>query len=156
MKQLPQAFKLAAVILYCLPDSLYGLTVLKVILLAKKDTLCYDTIKLGKGDQLMEFYANLHLHSTHSDGVYSPAELVRIAKEEGYKALAITDHGNMFGVVEFYKACKEEGVKPIIGCEVYVASRSRFDKVHGIDSNRHHLVFYFSIVQVHRQRERRD
>ena len=68
----------------------------------------------------MEFYANLHLHSTHSDGVYSPAELVRIAKEEGYKALAISDHDTGSAYPELVKACQEEGMKCIFAVEFSV------------------------------------
>ena len=72
-----------------------------------------------------------------------PAEFVtcpRRVKELGQDAVAITDHGCMYGVVDFYKACKKEGVKPIIGCEVYVAPRTRFDKAHLVDSKPYHLV----------------
>jgi len=68
----------------------------------------------------MEFYANLHLHSTHSDGVYSPAELVRIAKEEGYKALAISDHDTGSAYPELVKACQEEGLECIFAVEFTV------------------------------------
>ena len=56
------------------------------------------------------------------------------------KAIAITDHGVMYGVIDFYKACKKEGIKPIIGCEVYVAPRSRFDKDGAIDKEYNHLI----------------
>jgi len=62
------------------------------------------------------------------------------AKEQGMESLAITDHGVMFGAVEFYKKAKEVGIKPIIGCEVYVAPRSRLDKNHALDSERSHLI----------------
>lgn len=55
-------------------------------------------------------------------------------------SIAITDHGVMFGAIDFYKACKKEGVKPIIGCEVYVAPRSRTDKQPGIDNHYYHLI----------------
>ncbi len=87
-------------------------------------------------------FVHLHLHTEFSllDGACRLGELVAAAKEKGQTALAITDHGNMFGAVDFYKAAKKEGVKPIIGCEVYVAERDLTDKVHGIDSNRYHLV----------------
>ncbi len=61
-------------------------------------------------------------------------------KEIGQTAVAITDHGVMFGVVDFFRAAKKHGIKPIIGCEVYVAPRTRFDKVHKIDTSPHHLV----------------
>ncbi len=68
----------------------------------------------------MEFYANLHLHSTHSDGVYSPAELVRVAKAEGYKALAISDHDTGSAYPELVKACEEEGMDCIFAVEFSV------------------------------------
>ena len=87
-------------------------------------------------------FVHLHVHTEYSllDGACRLDRLCSAAKERGQTALAITDHGNLFGAVDFYRAAKKHGIKPIIGCEVYVASRSRFDKVHGIDSNRHHLV----------------
>ncbi len=87
-------------------------------------------------------FVHLHVHTEYSllDGACRLDRLCFVAKERGQTALAITDHGNLFGAVDFYKTAKKHGIKPIIGCEVYVASRSRFDKVHGIDSNRHHLV----------------
>ena len=87
-------------------------------------------------------FVHLHVHTEYSllDGACRLDRLCSAAKERGQNAIAITDHGNLFGAVDFYKAAKKHGIKPIIGCEVYVAARSRFDKVHGIDSNRHHLV----------------
>lgn len=87
-------------------------------------------------------FVHLHVHTEYSllDGVCRLDRLCAVAKERGQNALAITDHGNLFGAVDFYKAAKKHGIKPIIGCEVYVAARSRFDKVHGVDSDRHHLV----------------
>ncbi len=87
-------------------------------------------------------FVHLHVHTEFSllDGACRLDRLCSVAKERGQNAIAITDHGNLFGAVDFYKTAKKHGIKPIIGCEVYVASRSRFDKVHGVDSNRHHLV----------------
>ena len=87
-------------------------------------------------------FVHLHVHTEYSllDGVCRLNRLCSVAKERGQNAIAITDHGNLFGAVDFYKEAKKVGIKPIIGCEVYVAARSRFDKVHGVDSNRHHLV----------------
>ena len=87
-------------------------------------------------------FVHLHVHTEYSllDGACRLDRLCSAVKERGQTALAITDHGNLFGAVDFYRTAKKHGIKPIIGCEVYVASRSRFDKVHGIDSNRHHLV----------------
>lgn len=89
----------------------------------------------------MEF-VHLHLHSEYSllDGACRIAEIPRRAKECGHTAAAITDHGVMYGVVDFYNACKKEGIKPIIGCEVYLAKRTRFDRDHGEDSGSYHLV----------------
>lgn len=90
----------------------------------------------------MTDFTHLHLHTEYSllDGACRIEELVSYAKNSGHKSLAITDHGVLYGAVAFYKACKSQGIKPIIGCEVYVAPRSRFDKVHGIDSQRYHLI----------------
>ena len=75
-------------------------------------------------------FVHLHLHSEYSllDGACRINEIPERALECGHTAVAITDHGNMFGAVAFYRACKKAGVKPIIGCEVYVAPKSRFEK----------------------------
>ncbi len=80
----------------------------------------------------MTDFVHLHLHSEYSllDGACRVADIPKKAKELGQSAVAITDHGVMYGVVDFYKACKNEGIKPIIGCEVYLAEGSRFDKKH--------------------------
>ena len=87
-------------------------------------------------------FVHLHVHSEYSllDGANRIKQLPKVAKELGMDAIAITDHGVMYGAIEFYKACKEEGIKPIIGCEVYVAPRSRFDKESGIDNKYNHLI----------------
>ncbi len=87
-------------------------------------------------------FVHLHLHTEFSllDGACRISGLVRRVKELGQTAVAITDHGNMYGVIDFYKACKAEGIKPVIGCEVYVAPRTRFDKVRELDSEARHLV----------------
>lgn len=87
-------------------------------------------------------FVHLHLHSEYSllDGACRVSDIPRRAAELGQSAVAITDHGVMYGAVDFYRACKEVGVKPIIGCEVYVAAGSRFDKRHETDSARYHLV----------------
>ena len=87
-------------------------------------------------------FVHLHLHTEYSllDGACRIEPLVKRAKALGQTALAITDHGVMYGAVAFYKACKAEGVKPIIGCEVYVAPRTLHDKEHGIDNNYSHLI----------------
>lgn len=86
-------------------------------------------------------FAHLHLHTEYSllDGACRIKDLVKRLKELNQNYCAITDHGNMFGVIEFYKACKRENITPIIGCEVYVANRSRFDKVNRIDVRPYHL-----------------
>lgn len=90
----------------------------------------------------MAEFTHLHLHTEYSllDGACRIEELASCAKSLGFKSLAITDHGVLYGAVAFYKACKAQGIKPIIGCEVYVAPRSRFDKVHNVDSQRYHLI----------------
>ncbi len=87
-------------------------------------------------------FCHLHLHSEYSllDGACRIAEIPRLAREMGQSAVAITDHGAMYGVIDFYSACKAEGVKPIIGCEVYVAPSSRFDKRDGRSASPYHLV----------------
>lgn len=87
-------------------------------------------------------FVHLHLHSEYSllDGACRISEIPKRAKAEGHTAVAITDHGVMYGAVEFYKACVAEGIKPIIGCEVYVAPRTRFDKTYNEDSESGHLV----------------
>ena len=87
-------------------------------------------------------FVHLHLHSEYSllDGACRISDIPKVAKAAGHSACAITDHGVMYGVVDFYKACKKEGIKPIIGCEVYVAPGSRMSKNHGIDSDNAHLV----------------
>ena len=90
----------------------------------------------------MEF-THLHVHTEYSllDGSSKIKEITSRAKELGMKSLAITDHGVMYGVIDFYKAAKEVGIKPILGCEVYVAPGSRFDKQPGESESRYyHLV----------------
>ena len=87
-------------------------------------------------------FVHLHVHSEYSllDGACRIGALVKQAKALGQTAVAITDHGVMYGVIDFYKAAKAEGIKPIIGCEVYVAPRTMQDKVHGVDNEGRHLV----------------
>ena len=88
-------------------------------------------------------FTHLHVHTEYSllDGSSKIKELVARAKELGMDSLAITDHGVMYGVINFYKACKDAGIKPILGCEVYVAPGSRFDKEAGTgDDKYYHLV----------------
>ena len=90
----------------------------------------------------MSKFVHLHIHSEFSllDGANRIKDLPVRAKELGMDAIALTDHGVMYGAIDFYKACKKEGVKPIIGCEVYVAPRSRFDKEPNIDNRYNHLI----------------
>ncbi|NMA85581.1 MAG: DNA polymerase III subunit alpha [Epulopiscium sp.] len=87
-------------------------------------------------------FAHLHVHTEYSllDGSSKIKELVKRTKELGMDSIAITDHGGMYGVIDFYKACRAEGIRPIIGCEVYVAPRTRFDKEGATDSQYFHLV----------------
>ena len=87
-------------------------------------------------------FVHLHLHTEYSllDGACRIDRLMEHIKSLGQTAVAITDHGVMFGCVDFYKAAKKAGIKPIIGCEVYVAPRTRFDMVHKIDSSPYHLI----------------
>jgi len=90
----------------------------------------------------MAKFVHLHVHTEYSllDGLCKIPELVKKAKELGMEALAITDHGAMYGAVPFFLACKEEEIKPIIGTEAYIAARSRFDKQAKIDSDQYHLL----------------
>ncbi|MCL2373018.1 MAG: DNA polymerase III subunit alpha [Defluviitaleaceae bacterium] len=90
----------------------------------------------------MQPFAHLHVHSEYSllDASAKISELAARAKEMGMDSLAITDHGVMFGVIDFYKACRGAGVKPILGCEVYVAPQSRLIKERRDEGTYHHLV----------------
>lgn len=96
--------------------------------------------KVSMNDKLN--FTHLHVHTEFSllDGSAKIKELVARCKELGMDSLAITDHGVMYGCIDFYKACKAEGIKPVIGCEVYVASKSRFDKEASDDNFYYHLV----------------
>ena len=89
-------------------------------------------------------FVHLHVHTEYSllDGFCRIDGLARRVRELGQPAVAITDHGVMYGAIDFYRACKKEGVKPIIGCEVYVTAqdRTRFQKVHEFDAESRHLV----------------
>ena len=90
----------------------------------------------------MPDFVHLHVHSEYSllDGANRIKDLPVRAKELGMKAIALTDHGVMFGAVNFFKECKKNDIKPIIGCEVYVAPRSRFSKESNLDSEYSHLI----------------
>lgn len=86
-------------------------------------------------------FIHLHTHSHYSllDGLSKIPDMVKIAKKNGMNALAITDHGNMYGAIELYKEAQKAGIKPIIGVEAYIAERGRKDKEPGIDNKRYHL-----------------
>ncbi|MEK7505799.1 MAG: DNA polymerase III subunit alpha, partial [Patescibacteria group bacterium] len=90
----------------------------------------------------MQPFVHLHTHSHYSllQALPKIDDLVETAKENGMDALALTDNGNLYGAIEFYKACKEEGIKPIIGVDFYVAARSRHDKQPSVDRERYRLV----------------
>ncbi len=90
----------------------------------------------------MSGFCHLHLHSEYSllDGAARISGIADKALSDGQRAVAITDHGCMYGAVEFYDSLKKKGVKPIIGCEVYVAARSRFNKEGKQDSSGHHMI----------------
>jgi len=87
-------------------------------------------------------FVHLHVHSEYSllDGACRIDGMMDRVKELGQSAIALTDHGVMYGCIDFYKAAKAAGIKPIIGCEVYVARRNMSDRVHGIDNDPYHLV----------------
>ena len=87
-------------------------------------------------------FVHLHVHSEYSllDGACRIPDLIARVKDLGQTAVAVTDHGVMYGAVDFYKAAKAAGIKPIIGCEVYVAPRTRLDKVHELDDHPYHLI----------------
>ena len=88
-------------------------------------------------------FTHLHVHTEYSllDGSNKIKEYVKRVKDLGMDSAAITDHGVMYGVIDFYKACKEEGINPVLGCEVYVAPNSRFDKeLTGGEDRYYHLV----------------
>src|SRR3989344_5494838 len=86
-------------------------------------------------------FTHLHVHSHYSllDGLIKIDDLVNKTKELGMDSLALTDHGALYGAVEFYEKAKRAGIKPIIGCEIYVASGSMSDKTSAQDNKRYHL-----------------
>jgi len=94
-------------------------------------------------------FTHLHVHSHYSllDGLGKIDELVRRAQELGMDALALTDHGNLYGAIEFYQKCRKAGIKPIIGCEMYVAAGDMRSKNPGIDDKRYHLTVLAATTQ---------
>ncbi len=86
-------------------------------------------------------FVHLHVHSEYSllDGANRIRDLVQACVDDGQRALALTDHGNLFGSIELYKSCKAAGIKPIIGCEIYVAKKSRLEPHNRSDNGYHHL-----------------
>lgn len=94
----------------------------------------------GMSDKNIRF-VHLHTHTHYSllDGLSKVDDLVKLAEKDGMPAMAITDHGAMYGVIDFYQACQKAGIKPIIGVEAYIANRTRYDKEPGIDNKRFHL-----------------
>ena len=100
---------------------------------------CYDKFSLSQ--ETPQLFLHLHTHTEYSllDGSNKIKEYVSRVKELGMNSAAITDHGNMYGVVEFYKTAKAADINPVIGCEIYVAPNSRFDREtsHGEDRYYH-------------------
>lgn len=96
---------------------------------------------MNLASNLMSKFAHLHTHSHYSllDGMTKIPDMVKQAKAYGMGAIALTDHGVMYGAIEFYRECKKHDIKPIIGCEVYVANRSRLQKEPRVDNKRYHL-----------------
>jgi len=90
----------------------------------------------------MSDFVHLHNHSEYSllDGLSKVQNMVDQVKKLGMKTIAITDHGNMYGAIEFYMACQKAGIKAIIGCEIYVAKRGLTDKEAGVDKDYNHLI----------------
>lgn len=92
-------------------------------------------------NELNSKFIHLHTHSHYSllDGLSKIPDMVKTAKKNGMSALAVTDHGNMYGAIELYQECHKAGIKPIIGVEAYVSERGRKDKEPGVDNKRYHL-----------------
>ena len=93
-------------------------------------------------------FVHLHVHTEYSllDGACKVKKMPGLIKEMGQTAVAMTDHGNMYGTIYFYKYAKAAGIKPIIGCEVYTAARTRFDKTKEFDSNKRIVMNVADIV----------
>lgn len=103
--------------------------------------MCYDKFSIANFTDLMEKFTHLHCHSHFSllDGLSKIPDLIKAAQEHGMTSLAITDHGSMYGVIEFYNACVAAGIKPIIGMEAYIAPRGMIMKAGKQDADYHHL-----------------
>ena len=99
-------------------------------------------MKEGSSTLAASDYVHLHNHTHHSllDGLTKVPDLVKRVKELGMQAVAMTDHGTLSGAIEFYKACQDEGIKPIIGIETYVAARTIHDRDPAKDKARYHLI----------------
>ena len=97
----------------------------------------------------MSKFIHLHTHSHYSllNALPKIPELVEAAKADGMNALALTDNGNLYGAIEFYKECKKENIKPILGIDGYVAVRTRFDKQAGVDNRRSRIVLLAKNMQ---------
>lgn len=117
----------------------YKIIVILLIMLYRKgcEKLSDEINKGWCGD-----FVHLHVHTEYSllDGSGKISELIARAKELGMKSIAITDHGVMYGCVDFYKEAKAQGIKPILGCEIYVAAKSMYDKSNNKENDTHHLV----------------
>ncbi len=127
-----------------------------------KDNVNQEPIKEGESRQEPASingseFTHLHVHTQYSilDGAADIKGLIKKSKEDGMNAIAITDHGNMFGAKLFHKTANNEGIKPILGCEVYVARRSRFEKNDKVDASGDHLVLlaknetgYFNLIKM--------
>ena len=87
-------------------------------------------------------FAHLHVHTEYSllDGACRIRDLAKRVKELGQTAVAITDHGAMYGVIDFYRACRSAGIKPIIGMEAYLARRTMYDRDSQLDSRPYHML----------------
>ena len=103
--------------------------------------MSFLTNRMEKEIILDSRFIHLHTHSHYSllDGLSKIPDMVKTAKKSGMDALAITDHGNMYGAIELYKEARKAGIKPIIGVEAYIAERGRKDKEPGVDNKRYHL-----------------
>ena len=111
-------------------------------------SFCYSSINillfcfLDYNASMPSKFIHLHTHSHYSllNALPKIPELVKEAKKNEMSALALTDNANLYGAIEFYKACKKENIKPIIGADMYVATRTRNDKQGGVDNRRSRLV----------------